>query len=57
MQAYNLDNFIGNVGGYMGLFLGYAFVQLPTLFESGFTTTTRMASKMMEIARSRRLKF
>ena len=57
MQAYNLDNFIGNVGGYMGLFLGYAFVQLPNLFESGYITTTSMASKMMEIARSRGQKF
>ena len=31
-QAYNLDNLVGNVGGYTGLFLGYALVQIPDFF-------------------------
>ena len=31
-QAYNLENLVGNVGGYTGLFLGYALVQIPNFF-------------------------
>ena len=32
MKAYNFDSLVGNVGGYMGLFLGYALIQFPKLF-------------------------
>ena len=28
-RAYTFDDVIGTVGGYIGLFLGYAWVQLP----------------------------
>ena len=31
IKAYPFDSFTGNVGGYMGLFLGYAILNLPTL--------------------------
>lgn len=27
-----MDSLYGNIGGYMGLFLGYALLNLPTLF-------------------------
>ena len=30
--AYDIDSLYGNIGGYMGLFLGYALLNLPTLF-------------------------
>ena len=30
-KAYDLESLVGNVGGYMGLFLGYALLQLPAL--------------------------
>ena len=33
IQAFNLESLIGNSGGYLGLFTGYAFIQLPNLFD------------------------
>ena len=35
-KAYTLDDLVGAVGGYVGLFLGYAFVQFPQLLRSIF---------------------
>ena len=32
IRAYDLENLYGNIGGYMGLFLGYAILNLPTMF-------------------------
>ena len=32
IRAYDLDSLYGNIGGYMGLFLGYALLNLPTMF-------------------------
>ena len=29
-RAYNIDNLIGEIGGYLGLFLGYALAQIPS---------------------------
>ena len=29
VQAYNIENLIGNGGGSVGLFLGYSLIQLP----------------------------
>ena len=29
-RAYSLESLVGNVGGYLGLFLGYAFAEVPT---------------------------
>ena len=38
IRAYNAMALLGNVGGFIGLLLGYAFVQIPmlvhTLFDS-----------------------
>ena len=33
-QEYTFDELVGNVGGYIGLFLGYALIQLPKLIMS-----------------------
>jgi hypothetical protein len=33
MRAYTTNMLVGNVGGFFGLLLGYAFVQLPTLLH------------------------
>lgn len=30
-QAYTVESFVGHIGGYMGLFCGFALVQLPKL--------------------------
>ena len=32
LRAYSVDSLVGNLGGYMGLFLGYALLNFPTLF-------------------------
>ena len=33
IQEYTLDDLVGTCGGYVGMFLGYAFIQLPHLFQ------------------------
>ena len=30
-KAYTLDDVVGTVGGFIGLFLGYALIQVPDL--------------------------
>ena len=32
-RAFDIENLIGNVGGYIGLFLGFAIWQLPDTIE------------------------
>ena len=32
-QAYTFTSLVGNVGGYMGLFLGYAILHFPKLLS------------------------
>jgi len=32
-KAYPFESLVGNMGGYMGLFLGYSLVQVPNLIE------------------------
>ena len=32
IRAYNIETLIANVGGYVGLFLGYAILQTPEFF-------------------------
>ena len=32
VMAFGIENLIGNIGGYIGLFLGLSIVQLPNLF-------------------------
>ena len=35
-RAYTLDDLVGTCGGYIGLFLGYALIQLPRLMADTF---------------------
>ena len=42
VRAYDIDGLVGNAGGYLGLFLGYALLQLPTLFTLLFGSLKRM---------------
>ena len=37
-RAYTLDNLVGALGGYIGLFLGYSLIQFPVLVEFTFYT-------------------
>jgi len=36
VRAYNVQSLIGNVGGYIGLFVGYSLSQLPNFFENAY---------------------
>lgn len=36
IRAYNFQNLVGNGGGYIGLFLGYSMVQLPSMISSAY---------------------
>ena len=33
-RAYTIDDVVGTVGGYVGLFMGYAIVQFPEMMRS-----------------------
>ena len=44
-RAYSLDDLIGTCGGYIGMFLGYAIIQLPQLIESTFQILKQKISK------------
>ena len=32
-RAYTIDDVVGTIGGYVGLFMGYALVQFPDMIE------------------------
>ena len=34
IRAYTIDDVVGTVGGYVGLFMGYAIVQFPDMIRS-----------------------
>ena len=42
IKAYNFQTLVGNGGGYIGLFLGYSFVQLPSMIISGYCRLKKM---------------
>ena len=39
MKAYNLEDLVGYIGGYIGLFLGVALMQMPRLILALTETT------------------
>ena len=45
-QDFTVDSFISNVGGFIGMFLGYSLVQLPD-FLLGFVGTFEMIKKRL----------
>ena len=45
IRAYTFTNLVGNVGGYMGLFLGYAVLNFPKLIIELFSSTKRIIFK------------
>lgn len=40
-RAYTFTTLVGNAGGYMGLFLGYAILHFPTLISNIAETIKR----------------
>ena len=45
IRAYTFPNLVGNVGGYMGLFLGYAILNFPRLLIKLFNSMNNMVLK------------
>ena len=45
MRAYTLDDLVGMIGGYLGLFLGYALVQIPLLLSILLKWTNQLWEK------------
>ena len=45
VRAYDVDSLIGNVGGYIGMFLGYALLNLPEFLRIIFTCSKNHVMK------------
>ena len=56
VQAYDLESFVGNTGGYIGLFLGYALLSLPAFIATLFGTVKRRIEDWKQKAGSERHK-
>ena len=41
IRAYDFESLVGNVGGYIGMFLGYAISNLPRFFLDVITFTKK----------------
>ena len=39
VRAYTFDDLVGSCGGYIGLFLGYALIQIPRTIKVRFKST------------------
>ena len=48
VQAYDFESFIGNTGGYIGLFLGYALLSLPAFIATLYRTIKRRIEEWQE---------
>ena len=51
IRAYNLQNLVGNGGGYIGLFLGYSIVQLPSMIISAYSRLKRIILSKMRFSK------
>ena len=48
-RAFTLDDLVGAVGGYIGLFLGYALIHIPQLMEESFhVLKSKILNKLMK---------
>lgn len=45
IRSYSFPNLVGNIGGYMGLFLGYALLNFPALIIKLLKSISRIALK------------
>ena len=51
IQAYSFGNFVSDVGGYLGLFLGYALVQIPEFVYMMYKDSKKLFRKMNAVFR------
>ena len=45
IRAYSFPSLVGNVGGYMGLFLGYAILNFPALISKSLKSISKIKFK------------
>ena len=53
IRSYTLDDLVGMIGGYLGLFMGYALVQLPKMISM----LVRWPKRLLEKKRSSEVPF
>ena len=51
-RAYTIDDVVGTVGGYVGLFMGYAIVQFPDMMRSTIYLAKRKLLRTEEVTMS-----
>ena len=49
IRAYDIESLVGHIGGYMGLFLGYALLNFPNAFHALFGFVKK---KILNVKRS-----
>ena len=54
VQAYDLESFVGNTGGYIGLFLGYAILSLPSFVVSLYKSASKQKEDLKDLVQRRR---
>ena len=47
VRQYNFESLIGNAGGYLGLFLGYALLQLPACIAMAYSAARHALEKII----------
>ena len=52
LMAYNEENFVGNVGGYIGMFLGVSLLQIPELINLAYKKTRSTKEEVSKAIRS-----
>jgi hypothetical protein len=52
LMAYNEENFVGNVGGYIGMFLGVSLLQIPELINLVYKKTRSTKEEVSKAIRS-----
>ena len=45
VKAYTMNSLVGNIGGYIGMFLGYALLNVPETFMEFFQKLKSRKSK------------
>ena len=48
VRQYNFESLIGNAGGYLGLFLGYALLQLPACTVMAYSAARNVLEQMVD---------
>ena len=53
IRGYDFNSLIGNIGGYVGMFLGYALLNVPNAILSIFETSRELRLKTRELCQTK----